>query len=76
MTCEACTTATQKSWSVFMSNCRGCQARMLSRSTHFNRVKRNQRLDTVYQTALDQLGLTHKEVKEAWNSDAINRNTN
>ncbi len=76
MTCPDCARSATELWHVFNANCRGCQARVLSRSTHFSRVRKNNRLDRVYQAALDQLGLTHKEVKQAWNSDAINRSAN
>lgn len=74
MSCDACIKATQIPWAIFTTDCRGCNARMVSRSVDFHRVKRNDKLDAGYRNILDQLGLTHREVRQAWDDDAINRN--
>ncbi|MDO9313381.1 MAG: hypothetical protein Q7T97_02410 [Burkholderiaceae bacterium] len=73
MTCPDCTTAAERDWYGYTSQCKACDARALSRGPDFDRVRRAGKLDARYQRALDQIGLTHKEVRAAFDGDRVNR---
>ncbi len=73
MTCPDCTRSATELWHVFNANCRGCHARLFSRTKEFDRVRRVGKLDAAYQRALDISNMTHKEARAAWDLDAINK---
>lgn len=73
MTCPDCTRAAVESWHIFTLYCRGCAARTVSRGIDFHRVKKNDKLDAAYRTVLDRFGLSHKEVRAAWDADYVNK---
>lgn len=69
MTCPACTAAAQRSHWEFCDGCRGCIARGVARGPHFRRCRDAGALDRGYRQQLQQVGLTHDEVKAAAAAD-------
>ena len=68
--CKACATAALKTHHGFVAGCAGCLARSAARSPHFRRVKLAGRLDSEYRRMLDQLKVTHEQVRSAAAADA------
>lgn len=71
--CPACLAAAERPHHEFRADCRGCCARAAARSPHFRRVKLAGRLDRQYQSMLDQFDLTHIEVRQASEIDALQK---
>jgi hypothetical protein len=73
MTCKDCDDATAFPHHGFTSGCIGCCARAAARGHHFDRVRRAGMQDRPYRTLLEQFGLTHEQVREAWRIDALQK---
>jgi hypothetical protein len=71
MSCSDCQAAAGQPHHGFTASCRGCQARALARSPAFAEARRAQRLTPDYRNALERLGLSHEEVKDAARADAL-----
>lgn len=69
--CFDCMSAAAGPHHGFANGCRGCCARAASRSPHFARVRQLGRLDRQYRALLEQFGLTHEQVKDAADNDAM-----
>lgn len=69
MTCLDCDLAAKRRHHGFRANCRGCAARSLVRSPHFRRVQQAGVQDRQYRAALQQMGVTHEEVRAAHAAD-------
>ena len=55
----------------FTNGCRGCAARSAARGFDFARVRSAGVLDRDYRVLLDLLSLTHDDVKQAAEADAL-----
>ena len=64
MTCCACTAAA-KGLSHHFSDCNGCRARAVARSPRFSEAMKGGWKSPEYRRMLDQVGVTHEEVKAA-----------
>lgn len=73
MTCPDCTKSCTEPWYVTTLYCRGCTARVVSRGIDFDRVRKNNKVDAAYRDVLERCGLTHKEVRAAWDADYVNK---
>ena len=72
-TCPACAESSSAVSHLFHAGCKGCAARAVSRGPNFRRCRDAGRQDRAYQGELRQLGVTHEEVRAAYQGDAINR---
>ena len=73
--CPDCTAAAQQDWHGFKAGCLGCAARAVARGPNYRRVRDAGRLDRQYRGELEQLGVTHEQVKAAAQADALGRET-
>ena len=73
MTCPDCLTSTQRMHHGFRSGCKGCQARAASRGPQFFESREAGRQTSAYRHLLTQLNLTHQQVLDAYQSDAIRK---
>lgn len=71
MTCEDCTRAKTTLWHGF-SNCRGCDARAISRSLDAFYIKKLGPMDA-FDNAIKAAGITHEAVRWWQEHDFINR---
>ena len=71
MTCPDCTEASARLWHVFQANCKGCQARALSRGPLFHAALKAGKRTKAYRDALTTADVTHDEVLAARKTDAI-----
>ena len=71
MTCPDCTQAQAKPWHSFRADCKGCQARALSRSPVYVEARRQNRQTADYRAALELVGVTHAEVVAAAKTDRV-----
>jgi hypothetical protein len=69
--CLECVSAAAGAHYGFRFGCGGCDARMLARGPHFFRVRKAGRLDSDYIAAIERVGVTHAQVKEAAVRDAL-----
>lgn len=69
MTCTDCKRAATKRHHGFSANCLGCAARSLVRSPHWRRVQQAGVQDRQYRAALQQMGVTHDQVRAAAAAD-------
>jgi hypothetical protein len=67
--CKACAKAAARVSHEFHAGCRGCAARSLVRGPHFRRVQQAGMQDRQYRGALQQMGVTHEEVRAAAAAD-------
>lgn len=67
--CKACTDAAKKRSHTFHAGCKGCAARSLVRSPHWRRVQQAGVQDRYYHAALQQMGVTHDDVRAAAAAD-------
>lgn len=72
-TCPACAEARERESHLFHAGCLGCAARAVSRGPNYRRCRDAGRQDRQYQGELRQLGVTHEQAREAYQTDAINR---
>lgn len=72
-TCPACIKSEQFRTHDFNDVCKSCDARKFSRRPEFKRVRDTGMQDRDYREKLNSLGITHEEVKAAYNADAANR---
>jgi len=63
--CIDCDTSATRVWGGFSAGCRGCAARAAARMPQFARVRQAGRLDRDYRRMLEQLRVSHDEVREA-----------
>ena len=70
MTCEACIAASKRIAHEFR-DCAGCHARAVARSPEFSKAVRGGRQSPEYRRLLNQVGVTHAEVKAAAISDRV-----
>lgn len=56
-------------WHGFRMGCPGCCARATARGPNFHRVRTTGTQDRQYRAQLQQLGLTHEQVKAAAQND-------
>lgn len=68
-TCTDCAVAAARAWHGFTQGCRGCCARAAGRSPQFAAARKAGVVDHQYRRLLDQVGLTHDEVKAAVAAD-------
>ncbi len=78
MSCPECIAAASRPHHAFMSNCRGCQARAISRGHEFFAARKAAGRAgtpevTAYLALIERVGLTHDEVRAAWKADAANQ---
>ena len=73
--CIDCDTSKQRIWHAFTNNCKGCQARALSRGPHYWESAQKGKQSPAYVQQLQKLGLTHAEVKAAHSADAMNHSS-
>lgn len=73
--CVSCTTATYEPHYEFRAGCRGCCARAAARSPQHFQARKEGRQTREYRALLEQFGLTHDEVKTAYQADALHRRT-
>ena len=73
MTCPNCTRAQVELWHGFRSGCKGCQARAASRWPQFFESRTKNKQTSAYRHLLTQLNLTHQQVLDAYQSDAIRK---
>lgn len=74
MTCPACqSAAAQPHCAMFRNGCQGCAARAVSRGKNFFESKKAGQQTRLYRMELDQFGVTHQQVLDAWKADASNR---
>lgn len=74
MTCTACDRAATEPHSPYFRNgCPGCAARAVSRGKNFFESKKAGQQTRLYRMELDQFGVTHQQVLEAWKADASSR---
>jgi carboxylesterase type B len=71
--CEDCATAARELHHGFRNGCPGCCARAAARSPHFRRVRDNGTQDRQYRALLEQMGLSHDQVKAAAAADVEGR---
>lgn len=71
--CEACAEAAKTTTHLFLKGCTGCDARMVSRSPDFKRVRELGKLDAEYASILTRFNTNHESVKAAHAADAMNR---
>jgi carboxylesterase type B len=71
--CADCTAAAAQPWHGFTAKCPGCCARAAARSPHFRRVRDNGTQDRQYRALLEQMGLSHDQVKAAAAADVEGR---
>ena len=69
MSCIDCLKASKRRWHGFSYPCRGCAARALSRSPQFRRIQQSGKQDQAYRLALQQMGVSHEDVKAAAAAD-------
>jgi hypothetical protein len=72
MTCADCAAAAERLHGHFTGGCIGCCARAASRSPQFFAARKTGRQDQKYRNLLHQFGLTHEQVKAAYEVDRIN----
>jgi hypothetical protein len=73
MTCPACDAAHKHVSHLFHANCHGCAARAVARGRNFRKAQKDGIQDRWYRRELEQMGVTHDQVKAAHASDFINR---
>lgn len=73
MTCPDCATAARELHHGFTAKCPGCCARAAARSPHYARVKAAGTQDRQYRALLEQMGLSHDQVKAAAAADVEGR---
>jgi len=73
MTCTDCTASAERPHHGFRAECKGCSARAASRSPHYRRCRDAGRQDREYRALLEQFGLTHQQVREAAQADALGK---
>lgn len=73
MNCIDCETAATRDWYSYRNGCKSCTARAYSRGPDFDRVRKAGKLDSAYQRTLERAGLTHAEVKSAFEADRVNK---
>lgn len=62
--CQDCAKARQgRLWYVYAGSCKGCAARMISRSSAFAACRQSGKLSGAYHQALRHAGVTHQDVK-------------
>ncbi|MDI4633308.1 hypothetical protein J7U46_09640 [Pelomonas sp. V22] len=71
MTCPDCTRSQAEMWHGFRSGCKGCQARAASRGPQFFESREAKRQTSAYRRLIESLNLTHQQVLDAYQSDAI-----
>lgn len=71
MNCPNCTRSQVELWHGFRSGCKGCQARDASRGPQFFESRQATKLTPAYRHLLTQLNLTHQQVLDAYETDAI-----
>jgi hypothetical protein len=69
--CHDCAQAAAKRWHSFSAGCKGCCARAASRSPHYRRCRDSGVQDREYRGLLTQFSLSHREVQDAAQSDAM-----
>lgn len=67
--CTSCADAARELSHAFTAGCQGCAARAVSRGPHFKRVREAGVLDRPYRAELEQMRVTHDEVKAARAAD-------
>lgn len=72
MTCDDCQAAANGVHHGFTGGCVGCCARAASRSPQFFDARQSGRQDLKYRNLLHQFGLTHDQVKAAFEADHFN----
>jgi hypothetical protein len=71
--CSACEEARTVAHSgMFRAGCRGCIARAVSRGVNFHDSRKAEKQTARYRMELEQFGVTHREVLDAWKQDAAN----
>lgn len=73
MSCPDCTTAAQRMHHGFSAGCKGCAARAVSRGPNYRRARDSGRQDWKYRAELENLGVTHEQVREAARVDALGK---
>lgn len=73
MTCHDCTRSQSEMWHGFRSGCKGCQARAASRGPQFFESRTKNKQTSAYRHLLTQLNLTHQQVLDAYETDAIRK---
>ena len=68
MTCKDCATAAER-LSHHFSDCQGCKARAVARSPRFREALKGGTQTPEYRRMLEQVGVTHEEVKQAAQND-------
>jgi tRNA(Ile2) C34 agmatinyltransferase TiaS len=71
--CADCTQATLGPWHSFTANCPGCAARAVSRGPNFFRCRAQGKQDRLYREELQLVGVTHDQVLQAVQSDALRK---
>jgi hypothetical protein len=71
--CHDCSQAAAKRWHSFSAGCKGCCARAASRSPHYRRCRDSGVQDREYRGLLTQFSLTHDQVRDAAQSDAMGK---
>lgn len=72
--CLACMEADRTPhWGMFVAGCPGCKARAVSRGINFHESCKAGKQTARYRMELDQFGVTHQQVLDAYAADASNR---
>jgi hypothetical protein len=71
--CDDCRKAAERRHHGFQSGCKGCCARAASRSPHYRRCRDSGVQDREYRGLLTQFSLTHDQVRDAAQSDAMGK---
>jgi hypothetical protein len=75
MTCTACDAAHVRVSHLFHANCQGCAARAIARGRNFRKSMNDGFLDRWYRRELEQMGVTHEDVKREHALDQLERRT-
>lgn len=73
MTCADCAAASQRLHRGFAMGCPGCRARGVARTKLFRDAQTLGQQTRQYRGLLEQAGVTHAAVREAWASDFLHR---
>lgn len=71
--CAACAISEKQPWHQFQADCQGCVARGLARGYAFVEARMLGKVTDRYQDELDMAGVTHQQVKDWAQRDALGR---
>lgn len=70
MSCTECAAAAaERLHAIFRKDCRGCEARAVSRGPDFHRCRTAGKQDRQYRELLERVGITHADVVKAAEAD-------